>query len=135
MTYKNIAVIVGHSLMEYHGHLLEGIISQVKKLGYIAQALQSSSGNSEKCARTGGDEFVIIGCYDYVDEAPGFYKQRIEGYLARYNEISLKDYSVEASIGCFCGYVDEYKSVDECYKIADKLMYKSKIERKKQRTE
>lgn len=101
----------------------------------IAQALQSSSGNSEKCARTGGDEFVIIGCYDYIDEAPEFYRKRIEGYLARYNEISQKDYCVEASIGCFCGYVDEYKNVDECYAIADKLMYQNKTERKKQRTE
>ena len=34
MTDRNIAVIVGHSLMEYHGNLLEGIISQAKKLGY-----------------------------------------------------------------------------------------------------
>lgn len=101
----------------------------------IAQALQSSSGNSEKCARTGGDEFVIIGSYDYTDESPQFYRQRIEGYLARYNEISQKDYCVEASIGCFCGYVDEYNNVDECYKIADKLMYKNKTERKKHRTD
>ena len=101
----------------------------------VAQALQSSSGNSEKCARTGGDEFVIIGYYDYADEAPEFYRQRIEGYLARYNAISLKDYSVEASIGSFCGYADDFSSVDECYAIADKLMYQSKTERRKRRTD
>ena len=101
----------------------------------VAQALQSSSGNSEKCARTGGDEFAIVGCYDYMDEAPEYYRQRIEGYLSRYNEISQRGYRVEASVGCFCDYVDEYKNVDECYAIADRLMYQSKTERKRLRTE
>lgn len=99
----------------------------------IAQALQSCSGNSEKCARTGGDEFAVVGCYDYHDKSPDYYRQRIHGYLSRYNESSKKEYEVDVSIGCFCDYVDGYESVDKCYEIADKLMYSDKVERKKNR--
>ncbi len=102
-------------------------------LTVIAQSLQSCSGNSEKCARVGGDEFVIIGCYDYVDETPEFYRRRIQGYLSRYNDMSKKQYLVEASIGCFCDYPDSYDNIDTCYKIADKLMYENKVSRRKNR--
>ena len=99
----------------------------------IAQALQSCCGNSEKCARTGGDEFAVVGCYDYHDKSPDYYRQRIHGYLSRYNESSKKEYEVDVSIGCFCDYVDGYESVDKCYEIADKRMYSDKVERKKNR--
>lgn len=148
--YKKFAEEIFRTAREEHKRLLL-IVVDLDRLKYIndsfghtegdnaitvvAQALQSCSGNSEKCARTGGDEFAVVGCYDYVDETPDFYKRRIEGYLSRYNDMSHKAYVVEASYGCFCGFVDEYKSVDECYAIADRRMYQNKIERRKNRTD
>lgn len=148
--YKKFAAEIFDMAREEHKKLLL-IVVDLDKLKYIndsfghtegdnaitvvAQALQSCSGNSEKCARTGGDEFAIVGCYDYVDETPDYYKRRIYGYLSRYNDMSHKKYTVEASIGCFCGFVDDCKSVDECYAIADRLMYENKIERRKNRTD
>lgn len=148
--YKKFAGEIFNTAREEHKKLLL-IVVDLDRLKYIndsfghtegdnaitvvAQALQSCSGNSEKCARTGGDEFAIVGCYDYVDETPDYYKRRIEGYLSRYNDMSHKAYAVEASIGCFCGFVDECGSVDECYAVADRLMYANKIERRKNRTD
>lgn len=101
----------------------------------VAQALQSCSGNSEKCFRTGGDEFAVAGCYDYDEMIPQYYNQRIKGYLDRYNESSQKGYAVSTSIGCFFGYVDGISNVEECYAVADKLMYENKLTRRQHRTD
>lgn len=96
----------------------------------LSQAIQTCCGNSEYCVRTGGDEFVIVGCYDYDDETPKYYKSRIHGYLNRYNNSSDKPYKIEASTGFFLDYADEYESIDECQKVADACMYADKKQRK-----
>lgn len=58
MTYKNIAVIVGHSLMEYHGNLLEGIITQAKKLGYNVLVFSLFSVSDEITPHQKGEENI-----------------------------------------------------------------------------
>lgn len=96
----------------------------------LSQAIQTCCGNSEYCVRTGGDEFVIVGCYDYDDETPKYYKSRIHGYLNRYNNSSDKPYKIEASTGFFLDYIDEYEDISECQKVADACMYADKKQRK-----
>ncbi len=92
----------------------------------VARALQACAGNGEYCIRTGGDEFLMIGCYDYSDEIIGYYLSRINGYLSRYNRTSKKPYKVCASSGAFLDYIDNYSGLDECLEIADKRMYETK---------
>ena len=84
-----------------------------------ARALQTCCGNGEYCVRSGGDEFIIFGTYDYDNAIPIFYRSRIDGYLARYNSSSEKPYNVGMSTGFFIDYVDDYENIDKCLKIAD----------------
>lgn len=102
-------------------------------LTVLAQSLQSCCGNSEYCARTGGDEFIIIGCYDYEEESIAYYRSRIRGYLSRYNANSGKPYKVETSLGFFCDVTEPYETLDACVKLADAQMYIDKMTRKKGR--
>ncbi|MGN0666136.1 MAG: GGDEF domain-containing protein [Huintestinicola sp.] len=150
MGYKTYAMeLFERSRTEHKPFLL--IVADLDKLKYIndcfghsegdnaitvvAQALLSCSGNSEKCFRIGGDEFAVVGCYDYDDMIPQYYNKRINGYLDRYNENSQKKYAVSTSIGCFFGYVDGISNIEECYDAADKLMYENKLARRQQRTD
>ncbi|MBQ9383078.1 MAG: GGDEF domain-containing protein [Ruminiclostridium sp.] len=98
-----------------------------------ARALQTCCGNGEYCVRSGGDEFIIFGAYDYDNAIPIFYRSRIDGYLARYNASAEKPYSVGMSAGFFIDYVDDYDNIDMCLKIADERMYANKVSRKKGR--
>ncbi len=99
-----------------------------------ARALQTCCGNGEYCVRSGGDEFIIIGTYDYDNAIPIFYRSRIDGYLARYNSSSEKPYHVGMSTGFFIDYTDGYDDIDRCLKIADERMYANKVARKKGRS-
>lgn len=99
----------------------------------LARAIQTCCGNGEVCIRSGGDEFYIIGCYDYDPETPKYYRSRIEGYLSRYNSKSVNPYDVGVSVGFFLDYADGHKTLDECVKIADSKMYNDKVSRKKAR--
>ena len=98
-----------------------------------ARALQTCCGNGEYCVRSGGDEFIIFGTYDYDNAIPIFYRSRIDGYLARYNSSSEKPYTVGMSTGFFIDFVDDYDDIDQCFKIADERMYANKLSRKKGR--
>lgn len=98
-----------------------------------ARALQTCCGNGEYCVRSGGDEFIIFGTYDYDNAIPVFYRSRIDGYLARYNAASQKPYHVGMSTGFFIDYADSYDDIDRCLKIADERMYANKTARKKGR--
>ncbi len=96
-----------------------------------ANVLNSCCKNNEVCARIGGDEYAIIGCYDYTDEIVEAYVKYINDYFERYNSSSGKPYKVEASIGYFCGIPDENSELQEYLNIADKKMYDNKFMRKK----
>lgn len=73
---------------------------------------------------------MIVGCYDYDEQTPIYYKSRIEGYLSRYNNVSDKPYNVEASTGFFLGFIDDFETIEQCQEIADKNMYENKKKRK-----
>ncbi len=113
---------------DVHGHI-EGD----NAITVAARALQTCCGNGEYCVRSGGDEFIVFGAYDYDNAIPIFYRSRIDGYLARYNSSSGKPYTVGMSAGFFIDFVDKYKNIDECLKIADDRMYANKASRKKGR--
>ncbi len=100
----------------------------------VANILNKSCLNNEICARIGGDEYVMIGCYDYTDEITDSYLKNIENYIEKYNSNSGKPYKISASIGIYCDYLKEDTKFEECFDIADKLMYESKFARKKNRT-
>lgn len=100
-----------------------------------ARALNTSCINNEVCARTGGDEFVVIGSGNYDEEIISKYIKSIDSFFKRYNESSNKPYKVEASLGVYCGLVDETTQLKEIMDIADKEMYDNKVKRKANRVD
>lgn len=104
-------------------------------ISVAANALNTSCINNEICARTGGDEFVVIGCGNYDDKIVNEYINAVNGFFKRYNESSNKPYRVEASVGVFCDFIDECASLKELVDIADKEMYDNKTKKKANRTD
>lgn len=100
-----------------------------------ANVLNKCCQNNEICARIGGDEYTVIGCYDYTDDIVNGYVRYINDYFERYNASSGKPYQVGVSLGVFCGIPDETSEFKDYFSIADKRMYQNKFERKKCRTD
>ena len=100
-----------------------------------ANGLNTCCSNNEICARIGGDEYAIVGCYDYSDEIVASYCTYINDFFDRYNASSDKPYTVGASIGMYCGIPDPDKELSYYFDIADKRMYENKLLRKKMRTD
>lgn len=99
----------------------------------VANGLTTCCANNEICARIGGDEYAIIGCYDYTDEIVASYSTYINDFFDRYNAASDKPYKVGASIGMYCGIPEQEKELSYYIDIADKRMYDNKVLRKKLR--
>jgi diguanylate cyclase (GGDEF)-like protein len=99
----------------------------------VANALNTSCEMNEVCARTGGDEFAIIGCGNYTPDKIQEHYRYIYDYLTRYNASAKKGYAVGVSLGCFCEVPDENEPLDKYIKIADTRMYENKVKRKKLR--
>lgn len=98
-----------------------------------ANVLNTCCQNNEVCARIGGDEYAIVGCFDYDDNVVESYINYINAYFERYNSTSEKPYHVGASLGYYCDIPDEGVDFQYCFNIADKRMYANKHERKKSR--
>lgn len=98
-----------------------------------ANVLSSCCKNNEVCARIGGDEYAVIGCYDYSDDIVEGYVKYINDYFERYNFSSDKPYKVGASLGYFCGVPAEDSELQDYLNLADRKMYENKFERRKQR--
>ncbi len=96
----------------------------------VAYALRDNTPSNAVCARLGGDELMaIIPDVFNVDEL----NKRIESYLAGYNQISGKPYSVSASIG---GYIAENipeLDFEEVIRNSDRKMYAVKVTRPNRR--
>ncbi|MBR6385427.1 MAG: GGDEF domain-containing protein [Ruminococcus sp.] len=104
-------------------------------ISVCANGLNTCCENNEICARIGGDEYSVIGAYDYTDDIINGYIKYINNYFDRYNSSSGKKYSVGASLGYYCGYVEDGRDFQYYMDIADKRMYENKFERKKFRKE
>ena len=99
----------------------------------IHKAITSITGMDEICVRAGGDEFYILGVGKY-DEAE--LKQRekdFHSYLEQKSKTINKPYVVTASIGMAVAPIGGDFNADSVINKADVRMYKSKVERKKQR--
>ena len=96
------------------------------------EALKASSAILTECCdpedfimRYGGDEFVVIAGIDEEDLA-----ERILAEAEEYNSSSGMPFTLGFSIGTFRAKESEGKTMDDCIKEADKIMYKVKTERK-----
>ncbi|HAJ98225.1 MAG TPA: arabinogalactan endo-1,4-beta-galactosidase [Ruminococcus sp.] len=102
-------------------------------ISVVANALNTCFEYGEICARTGGDEFLVIGCADYSKEKPEQYLDYIRRFFERYNADSGKPYQVEASLGYVCETVKDGDTLQSFMDIADTRMYENKVMRKKNR--
>ncbi|MBR3628850.1 MAG: GGDEF domain-containing protein [Oscillospiraceae bacterium] len=100
-----------------------------------ANALNTCFEYGEVCARTGGDEFLVIGCAAYTRTIIEEYFEYIERFLDRYNLDSGKPYPVGVSLGYVCESASPDKSLQDYIDEADARMYANKVQRRKLRTE
>ncbi len=99
----------------------------------VANALNTCCENGEICARTGGDEFLIMGCSDYQEEQLQKYVDYIRSFCERFNAGGEKPYSVGTSIGYICRTITQDDVLQNLIDEADARMYENKVLRKKQR--
>lgn len=102
-------------------------------ISVTANVLNTCLNHGEVCARTGGDEFVAVGCADYTEEMIAQYLNNMAQSFQWYNSTSEKPYEVGASFGYVCKTVTEHDSLQEILDEADARMYANKVERKKLR--
>lgn len=98
-----------------------------------ANALNTCCELNEVCARTGGDEYAVIGCGNYTPAMIEEHYRHIYDYISRYNSTSKKSYQISVSLGYICEVPEEGKTIDDYIKIADARMYENKAKRKKLR--
>jgi diguanylate cyclase (GGDEF)-like protein len=85
-------------------------------------------------ARTGGDEFEIIG--KGVSEKDGLsYLTKLEHYLDAFNENGEKKYGIHASCGHACRIPSSDDTIERFIKQSDEIMYHNKAANKKRRSE
>lgn len=100
----------------------------------IASAVRRIARSDEICVRAGGDEFYVIGIGDYSGADLTARVQRFNDAVEEEDQSSGKPYEISASIGGCCEHLRFGMTVDDVIHIADGRMYKSKTERKKQRS-
>ena len=96
----------------------------------VANALNTSCELNEICARTGGDEFAVIGCGDYSETKTAEHYRHIYDYLARFNASSKKKYKVEVSLGSFLGGARLEGALEKIYQITSTRIYENNEQHK-----
>ena len=91
----------------------------------VAQILRENCGEEDFIMRYGGDEFVVIAVGTHTD-----LRERILDSAAAWNETSGKPYLLGLSVGCVRITKKEKRTLDECIREADSIMYRIKTERK-----
>ncbi len=97
----------------------------------LAKILLSVTGEHELCARTGGDEFIIMGCDEY---APDKIETLIAQIMERIHEINQTDtlpFDLSASFGGVLRRIESYYEIEGLYQEADIKMYAMKSEHHK----
>ncbi len=107
-----------------------GHIHGDKALLAVTKAFQSIQVEDAICARTGGDEFVLVFRREYTLQEVINIKESIHEYLYKYSKKHIKGYEVTVSIGIYYGVPDEKMTLNDCHSLADKNMYYEKSSKK-----
>lgn len=110
-----------------------GHIEGDNAISVVANALNTCFEYGEICCRTGGDEFLVIGCAEYTEELVAQYIRYIQRFFERYNSSSGRTYEIGASLGYVCETVQPGRDLKSYIDEADARMYANKVERKKLR--
>jgi len=104
-------------------------------------ALKRTASAISKCcsdryifARTGGDEFYVIG-QGISEEDGSACMLQIEQELESFNESGTKEYKIHVSTGFYLDVPGPRDHLDNYIKVADRFMYHNKLENKKRRGE
>jgi len=114
---------------DVYGHI-EGDFA----LKRVALAISKCCRDQYIFARTGGDEYYVIGL-DVSEEAGEKCMAAIEKELTKFNNSQKKKYEIHASSGFYRDVPSERDTLDDFVKVADRFMYHNKIENKKKRGE
>lgn len=102
----------------------------------LGQALTQAMEEHTICGRVGGDEFYLI-AENSTEESSQKLVEHVEKYLANYNRLHGRPYSINASNGFalwdFGVSVHEEVTLDSLIRIADQNMYEMKRQRKGKR--
>ncbi len=96
----------------------------------VADALKAACPKNALCARFGGDELIAFMDNDCDEE---LIKKAFVSFLDAFNSYSQKPYKAEASIGIYHAKAEDVIDFEELIRESDKLMYKEKVKRKKNR--
>ncbi len=97
----------------------------------VADALKAACPKGALCARFGGDEMIAFMDGECDDD---LIKRAFESFLETFNALSQKPYKAEASIGIYRTKADSALDFEDLIRESDKLMYKEKVKRKKNRS-
>lgn len=110
---------------DIYGHLAGN-----NSLSVMAEALRTCTVKDDLLIRYGGDEFLILSYIVDSDYWNGF-DEKLNQTIECYATEQKLPYRVRASVGyCICN-KDDAEAFEECYKIADRNMYRNKKERKR----
>lgn len=100
----------------------------------VTEAMQVVCGEQGICARTGGDEFVVLS--NTITEKQGIaWIHEIEEYLNKFNDSDEKEYEIHASVGYVCRVPKTDENMETFTRESDEVMYKNKVANKAKRGE
>ncbi len=97
----------------------------------LAHALESCVQSPELCARSGGDEFWVLGI-NYTNKKAAALIDRVNSYLNNYNRLQTKEYNIEVSSGFYIHCIQKIEELSELFDKADQHMYEEKKSKQKQ---
>ncbi len=96
----------------------------------LGDILREETAKGSICARTGGDEFVVLASWSPDEEDPHKAIERIQKRMKQYNLESNLPYHVQASLGFFIGKPEPGKTLNDYIRSADDCMYREKYNNK-----
>ncbi len=99
----------------------------------VCSCVMKIAKTGEICIRAGGDEFYMLGVGKYTEKDLEERKKLFEENITLEDKNSGKPYPITASIGCVFVEMNDQLQINSVINMADVEMYKSKVERKKQR--
>ncbi|MBR6102020.1 MAG: GGDEF domain-containing protein [Ruminococcus sp.] len=102
-----------------------------KAIKALAAALVKCSGENDICSRFGGDEFIIMSAdtdEEHIQSFAGRVQQTLDDYVRR----TRLPFGIKVSIGVISSRFSSAEGLDECIKVADEMMYKTKRRHKEE---